>query len=305
MRTLLLTGHRGFVGTTIRRWLPSTSWADQLRLVHPADDFDLLDQAAVDAAVRETNPDWVLHLAALTHVPTAIADPVPTLEANLVGTTRLLEALRRFAPRARLLYVSSADVYGRVPLDALPIREERLPIPLNPYSVSKAATELMCRQAHLAYGLDVVIARPFNHVGPGQRPEFALSGFARSIAEIVLGQRSPELPVGNLDVTRDFSHVLDICEGFLALFDRGRSGDTYNLCSGRERRLRELVDTMIERSGCRARIVVDLARMRPADQPRVVGDAGKALRATGWAARRPLEPVLDEMIESWKRELSE
>lgn len=304
MPALLLTGHQGFVGSTFRRWLSTTAWAQQVRLIHPPDDFDLLDQEAVDATVRAAAPDWVLHLAALTHVPTAIADPVATLEVNLIGTTRLLQALRTHAPRARLVFVSSADVYGRVPADALPIREERMPAPLNPYSVSKVAGELMCRQAHLGYGLDVVIARPFNHVGPGQRAEFALSGFARSIASISLGLAGPELPVGNLDVSRDFSHVLDVCEGFLALFARGRPGDTYNLCSGRERVLRELLGTMIERSGCRARVTVDPARMRPADQPRVVGSADKALHATGWSAHRPLEPVLDEMIEFWKRELA-
>ncbi|HWS76435.1 MAG TPA: GDP-mannose 4,6-dehydratase, partial [Quisquiliibacterium sp.] len=220
------------------------------------------------------------------------------------GSTHLLQAIRAHAPAARLLLASSADVYGRAHPEELPLREDRPPAPLNPYSVSKAAAEMMCRQAHAAHGLDVVIARPFNHVGPGQRPEFAVSGFARSIAEILLGLRPPELPVGNLDVTRDFSHVLDICEGYLALLEGGRGGETYNLCSGRETRLRGLLDAMIERSGCGASVVVDPARMRPADQPRVAGDASKALRDTGWRAWRPLEPLLDEMIDFWKKELS-
>ena len=304
MKTLLLTGHHGFVGTALRDWLPSSPWADRLRLALPPDGFDLLDAEAVQALVRDTRPDQVLHLAALTHVPSAIADPVPTLQVNLIGTTHLIEAIRAHAPRARLLYASSADVYGRVPPEALPIGEDRPPAPLNPYSVSKAAAEMMCRQAHAAQGLDVIVARPFNHVGPGQRPEFAVSGFARSIAEVQLGRRPPELPVGNLEATRDFSHVLDVCEGYLALLERGRSGETYNLCSGRETRLRDLLDRMIERSCCRARIVQDPARMRPADQPRVAGDPSKALRDAGWRAHRPLEPLLDEMIEHWKKELA-
>lgn len=304
MQTLLLTGHLGFMGSAMRRWLPGSSWAHRVRLVHPPDDFDLLDADAVAAVVRETRPDWVLHLAALSHVPSAVADPVPTLQVNVVGTTRLLQALQAHAPRARLLYVSSGDVYGIVPPKALPIHEDQPLAPLNPYSVSKAAAEMMCRQAHAAGGLDVVIARPFNHTGPGQRPDFAVSAFARSIAEILLGRRAPELPVGNLDVTRDFSDVLDFCEGYLALLERGHAGQTYNLCSGRETRLRDLLDGMVERSGCAARIVVDPARMRPADQPRVLGDPGRAFRDTGWRAVRPLEPLLDTMIEYWKKELS-
>lgn len=303
METLLLTGHHGFAGSALRAWLPGSPWAARLRLALPPDGFELLDVPSVRALVRDTRPDRVLHLAALTHVPSAIADPVPTLQVNVIGTTHLIEAIRAEAPRARLLMASSADVYGRVAPQALPIPEDRPPAPLNPYSVSKAAAEMMCRQAHVAHGLDVVIARPFNHVGPGQRAEFAVSGLARSIAEIQLGLRPPELPVGNLDVTRDFSHVLDVCEGYLALLERGRSGETYNLCSGRETRLRDLLDRMIERSGCRARVVTDPARMRPADQPRVAGDPGKALRDAGWRAHRPLEPLLDAMIDHWKKEL--
>lgn len=304
MQTLLLTGHHGFVGTALRAWLPGSAWAQRLRLALPPDDFDLLDPGAVDALVRDTRPHWVLHLAALTHVPSAIADPVPTLQVNIVGTTQLIQALRAHAPSARLLYASSADVYGRVSPQELPIPEDRPPAPLNPYSVSKVAAEMMCRQAHVAHGVDVVIARPFNHIGPGQRQEFAVSGFARSIAEIRLGLRPPELPVGDLDVTRDFSHVLDVCEGYLALLAGGRSGETYNLCSGRETRLRELLDRMVARSGCGARVVVDPARLRPADQPRVAGDPAKALRDTGWRASRPLEPLLDDMIDHWMKELS-
>lgn len=302
--SLLLTGHHGFAGSALRAWLPASPWAARLRLLLPPDDLDLRDAQAVHRLLRDLRPDRILHLAAQTHVPTAIADPAGTLEVNLIGTTHLIQAIREHAPAARLLFVSSADVYGRVRPEELPLREDRAPAPLNPYSVSKAAGEMMCRQAHAAHGLDVVIARPFNHVGPGQRAEFAVSGFARSIAGILLGLRAPELPVGNLDVTRDFSHVLDVCEGYLALLERGRSGETYNLCSGRETRLRDLLDRMIERSGCRAQVVVDPARLRPADQPRVAGDPSKALRDAGWRAQRPLEPLLDEMIDHWKKELA-
>jgi GDP-4-dehydro-6-deoxy-D-mannose reductase len=304
MTTLLVTGHNGFVGTALLGWLPGSVWAGRVSVAHPSEHFDLRDPAAVEALLDRTSPDWILHLAAQSHVPTSIDDPVGTLEVNVIGTTRLLQALvrRRFA--GRFLYVSSADVYGKVAEAALPLVEEQPLRPGNPYAVSKAAAEMMCRQAHWAHGLDAIVARPFNHVGPGQRPEFSLAGFARTLAEIALGRRAAEVPVGNLDVTRDFSHVLDICEGYLALLERGRSGETYNLCSGRESRLRDLLDTMISRSGIAARVLVDPARYRPADQPRVVGDASRARRDAGWQAARPLEPLLDEMIEDWKRKLS-
>jgi GDP-4-dehydro-6-deoxy-D-mannose reductase len=284
MTTLLVTGHNGFVGTALLGWLPGSVWAGRVSVAHPSEHFDLRDPAAVEALLDRTSPDWILHLAAQSHVPTSIDDPVGTLEVNVIGTTRLLQALvrRRFA--GRFLYVSSADVYGKVAEAALPLVEEQPLRPGNPYAVSKAAAEMMCRQAHWAHGLDAIVAR--------------------TLAEIALGRRAAEVPVGNLDVTRDFSHVLDICEGYLALLERGRSGETYNLCSGRESRLRDLLDTMIARSGIAARVVVDPARYRPADQPRVVGDASRARRDAGWQAARPLEPLLDEMIEDWKRKLS-
>ena len=305
MKTLLLTGHLGFLGSTLLRWLPDSAWAGQVRVVCPPDAFDLLDPAQVDAVVRETAPDWVLHLAALSHVPSAVADPVSTLEVNLVGTTRLLLALQAYAPQARLLFVSSGDVYGAVALEQLPIAETTPPAPLNPYAVSKAAAELMCLQAHRAQGLDVVVARPFNHTGPGQRTDFVVSAWAREIAEAERGLRPPELHVGNLDATRDFTHVLDLCEGYLTLLAQGRAGEVYNLCSGRELRLRDLLDAMLARANCPLRVVPDPARMRAADQPRVVGDPGKAFRDTGWQAQRPLEPLLDDVIDYWRRELAQ
>jgi GDP-4-dehydro-6-deoxy-D-mannose reductase len=304
MRRLLVTGHDGFVGTSLLGWLPGSRWSARVLTVHPGEGFDLRDAEAVRRLVHDARPDWILHLAAQSHVPTSFDDPVATLDVNLLGTTRLLQALRAERFAGRLLYVSSADVYGTVDPSRLPIREDTPVAPANPYAVSKAAAELACLQWHRAHGLDVVVARPFNHVGCGQRPEFALAGFARSIAEIQLGLRAPELPVGNLEVTRDFSHVLDTCEGYLALLESGRSGETYNLCSGIERGLGELLNGMLARARCPARVTRDPARWRPADQPRVVGDAGKALRDTGWRAARPLEPLLDEMVDYWKRKLS-
>lgn len=303
-KRLLITGHDGFVGQRLQAWLPSSRWADLVEPVRTPPGFDLRDAASVAGAVRGARADWVLHLAAQSHVPASFADPAATLEVNTVGTARLLGALRDTGFSGRLLYVSSADVYGQVTPERLPLDESAPPNPSNPYAVSKAAAEMLCRQWRTAHGLDAVIARPFNHVGAGQRPDFALSGFARSIAEVLLGRRPPELPVGNLDVTRDFTDVLDICEGYLALLDGGRPGETYNLCSGQGRHLGALLRTMLERAGCTARVVVDPARHRPADNPHMVGSAAKAARDTGWQARRALEPALDAMIDYWKRELA-
>lgn len=301
-KRLLITGHTGFVGSHLLAWLASSPRALPAviePLVPPAG-FDLRDPLAVSALVAAARPDWVLHLAGQSHVPTSVTDPVGTLQTNLIGTTHLLQALTANDFAGRLLFVSSADIYGVVDPADLPLTEAAPLRPSNPYAVSKAAAEMMCRQWHRAHKMDVLIARPFNHVGPGQRPDFVLSGFAQAIADIALGRRPPELPVGRLDVSRDFTPVLDICEGYLALLANGRPGETYNLCSGHEQRLDVLLRRMLALAGSQARVVVDAARLRPADNPRMVGDASKALRDVGWKPTRELDRVLLDMIDYWK-----
>jgi GDP-4-dehydro-6-deoxy-D-mannose reductase len=302
-KTLLITGHDGFVGRSLLDWLPGSAWADRVTPALPPPGFDLRNPEAVAALVTATRPDWVLHLAAQSHVPTSFADPVGTLEVNLIGTTRLLQALGAQGFAGRFLYVSSADLYGAVDPALLPVTEATPLQPANPYAVSKAAAEMMCRQWQRAHGLSVLIARPFNHVGAGQRPEFALSGFAQTIAGIRLGLRPPRIPVGRLDVTRDFTHVLDICEGYLALLDRGVAGQTYNLCSGRERSLADLLQRLLTLADGQAAIEPDPARLRPVDLARMVGDAALAARDTGWAPVRELDSALLDMIDYWKAAL--
>lgn len=304
MKRLLITGQDGFVGRRLLDWFPTSPWAGRVEPIAASARFDLRDAASVAREIASAKPDWILHLAALSVVADSFLDPAGTLEVNVVGTARLLHALRSAGFEGRLLFVSSADVYGRVAPQTLPLTELALLNPTSPYAVSKAAAEMLCRQWREAHGIDLVIARPFNHVGAGQRSEFALSGFARAIAEIRLGMRAPELRVGNLAATRDFSHVIDICEGYLTLLEAGRAGETYNLCSGQERVVGEVLEQMLVRASCHARIVVDPARLRPADNPRMVGDPGKALRELGWRARRDLDDALAEMVEFWMREQS-
>src|SRR5690606_26917153 len=181
---LLVTGHRGFVGQTLQQWLPQSRWAGQFELLLPDGRVDVRDRGTISQWVKQTQPDSVLHLAAQSFVPAAFADPARTLDVNLLGTLNLLQALHENGFKGRFLYVSSADVYGAVPEHDLPVDEDRLPMPRNPYAVSKASAELLCRQWHFAHGLDTCIARPFNHTGPGQDPRFVLSGFAQRIAQI-------------------------------------------------------------------------------------------------------------------------
>lgn len=297
---ILVTGHGGFVGQTLLRWFPQSRWAGRAEWLLAPQGLDIRDRASLEAWVTEAQPDHVLHLAAQSFVPAAFRDPAETLAVNLGGTLNLLQALAHIGFAGRLLYVSSADVYGAVPAQAMPVTEERLPEPRNPYAVSKLAAETLCRQWHFSEGLDVVVARPFNHTGVGQDARFVLSGFAQHIARIAAGLQAPQLEVGNLEVTRDFSDVCDILDAYLALFDAGRPGEVYNVCSGVERRLSDVLAGMLAHAGVQARIVTDTARLRPNEQVRMVGDNHKLRHDTGWQPQCQFEETLAAMVAWWR-----
>lgn len=301
MKRLLVTGRHGFVGRTIVQLIASDPSLAGWELAPLSEQFEILEPAAVRRAVDEAAPDAVLHLAARSSVAESLRDPEGTLQVNLLGTLNLLRSLNDAGFRGPTVFVSSGDVYGMVPEDALPIGENRLPAPRNPYAVSKLAAEALCYQWSLTTGMHVVIARPFNHIGPGQSDQFAIPAFARQIVEIRNGLRPPVVTVGDIDVTRDFTDVRDIVFGYFALLDRGVSGERYNVCSGRERTVRSLLERLIELAGVEAEIVQDAARMRPAEQRRAVGDPTKIVEATGWRAQTPLDSSLASMLEEWQR----
>jgi GDP-4-dehydro-6-deoxy-D-mannose reductase len=219
---------------------------------------------------------------------------------NVVGTLRLFEGLKRAGMAPRFLFVSSGDVYGQVPEGEMPIGEERLPRPRSPYAVSKLAAEALCTQWSLTEGLDALVARPFNHIGAGQSEAFALPAFARQIAEIKAGKREAVIEVGDLEVTRDFTHVADVIEGYFVLLAKGAKGETYNIASGRDRRLRELLDRLLEIAGVKAQVRRDPARLRPAEQRVVRGQNAKIARL-GWRVTHSIDDALTGLVEEWER----
>jgi GDP-4-dehydro-6-deoxy-D-mannose reductase len=302
-RRLLVTGRHGFVGGTLARMLEEAPYAGLWELAGISPDLDLRDAGAALALVERTRPDAVIHLAAQSAVPESFRDPAATLQINLFGTLHLLQALKRQQFSGRMLYVSSGDVYGLVPAAELPATEDRVPRPRNPYAVSKLAAEALCAQWAMTEALDVVIARPFNHIGPGQSERFAVSDFARQIALIKAGAQAPVVRGGNIDVSRDFSDVHDVVDAYFALIERGRSGEIYNVCSGREISVRELLGRLIALSGVAITIEQEQARIRPAEQPRMVGDARKIFEHAGWSARTPIETSLWGALQCWEKSL--
>jgi len=300
-RRLLVTGLSGFVGATIARVLQTTAHGQRWTLANIAATLDLREQGAVSQLIAQQRPDAVIHLAAQSAVPESFRDPETTLQVNIIGTLHLLRALEAAQFRGRMLYVGTGEVYGLVPEAELPVSETRLPRPRNPYAVSKLAAEALCWQYHVSRGMDIVLARPFNHIGAGQSDRFAVSDFARQVADIAQGRQPPVLRVGDLDVTRDFTDVRDVVEAYLALLERGHAGEIYNVCSGAEHSLSSILQALMDLAGVEAKIETQVERMRPSEQRRMRGDASKIFTATGWKASTPISVSLRAALQSWQR----
>jgi GDP-4-dehydro-6-deoxy-D-mannose reductase len=298
VRRLLVTGRHGFVGNILAGMLDSEPQMADWALAPLSPDFQILDAEATRHVVADAAPDAVIHLAAQSFVPESFRDPEGTLRVNLFGTLNLLKALRDARFEGPMLFVSSGDVYGLVPEAELPISESRLPAPRNPYAVSKLAAEALCCQWAATEGMRIVVARAFNHIGPGQSDRFAIAGFAHQLADIRRGKQEPVIVAGDLDVTRDFTDVRDVVAAYFALLEKGVSGERYNVCSGIERSVRSMLDRLIEIAGVEVEIRMDRARLRAAEQRRTVGDPNKIHATTGWQATTPIGDSLAAMLNA-------
>ena len=300
MRKLLITGEDGFVGSHIRAMEQAIRADFGWELVPAPAAYDLRDQASLDALIAATRPDGVIHLAGISFVPDSFKDPEFTLQINLVGTLHLLQALKTCGFTGPLLFVSSGDVYGRLDPKDLPVDETHLPRPSNPYAVSKFAAEALCRQWAQTEGCNILIARPFNHIGAGQREDFVLASMARQIVRIGRKLQEPLIQVGDIDVTRDFLDVRDVIGAYLHLLDKGQNGEIYNVCSGKEWRVRDLILRLQRLAGVEAQLQQDPARFRPSEQRRVVGSNRKLTEATGWKQNHVLDETLNIILEDWE-----
>lgn len=306
----IVTGAAGFAGRHLLDRLagrgPIVAWhrPASTRRTHVGeirwDAVDLTDRAGVYDAVRRTSPTRIYHLAGAPNVAESWRNADTHLRVNALGTHHLLAAVRDAAPTCRVLVVSSAQVYApaQTPLD------EDAPLgPSNPYGLSKLAQEDLARRTAAADGLDVVIARPFNHVGPGQDPGFAVSSFARQIARIERGAAAPVLSVGNLEAERDISDVRDVVAAYEQVMNRAPSGRVFNVCSGRVVSIRSLLDRLLAQSTVPVKVEMDPGRLRPHDLPVLAGSAARISREIEWAPAFALETTLGDTLAWWRDQL--
>jgi len=305
---ILVTGAAGFAGSHLLdllggradvvawhrpggrppRNVPRTRW----------EAVDLLDAAQVTAAIARARPSAVYHCAGEAHVGRAWDATESTFAINVRGTNNLLRALESAGEAARVLVPSSGLVYA--PSDAA-LAETHPLAPAGPYGLSKLAQEMLAARTDGA--LAVTIARPFNHLGPRQDPNFAASGWARRIADIEAGHAAPEIAVGNLEPRRDLTDVRDTVRAYQLILERGRPGRPYNVCTGRAITIRELLDRLLARARVPIDVKIDPSRFRPHDTAVVAGDPSRLRDELGWTPTIPLDRTLDDLLAYWRGEV--
>ena len=265
----------------------------------------LMDLPALKELLAAAQPTHIFHLAAQAFVPASWQDPWNTLANNIRSQLNvLLAAIAMGATRfPRVLVVGSADEYGIVTPEELPVREANPLRPNNPYAVSKVAQDMLGYQYSVSHKLPVVRVRPFNHIGPGQSPAFVTSDFARQIAQAEAGLHEPVLQVGDLSARRDFSDVHDIVRGYHLALSAGEPGEVYNLCAGRSCSIGEMLEKLMALSTIPLGLEVDATRLRPVDTPEIVGDCSKFHARTGWQTEIPLEQSLQDILEYWRKQV--
>ncbi|QWF16149.1 GDP-mannose 4,6-dehydratase [Lysobacter capsici] len=296
-RRLLLTGATGFVGRYVMEAVENHGFPADETIVFPPS-HDLRDGAATQAFVAENKPDLVVHLAAQSFIPRSISDPEETYAVNVMGTLHLLEALSSAGFDGRFLYVSSGDVYGRVSDESLPVNGATVASPANPYASSKLAAEELCLQWGRRLGRDVLIARPFNHIGPFQSDRFVVPSLASQIVAIKAGAQAPVLDVGDIESTRDFTDVRDVVDAYAKILEFGQPGKRYIVASGIERKVSEILAELLRLADVEAEVRRDPARFRPAEQRRMAADAAETTRDTGWVRKIEFTQTLNDILKA-------
>ena len=303
---VLVTGSSGFVGRHLVRHLVESGHEPLcFDLIEPVGGQtaslrthigDLQDVAGIAQHVRTLKPDGCIHLGGIAFVPMGWTDPGLVFSVNVTGTINLLEAFRAEAPAARMVVVTSSEVYGMTPRKEV-ITEKHPLTPSNLYGVSKMAADLSAQLYAKRYNMPIVVARPLNHIGPGQSPRFVTSAFAEQLIDIAHGKKKPAMRVGNLETERDFTDVRDVARAYRLLLEKGRPGEAYNITSGTRVRIRTVLDQLCELAGVHPQIDVDPQLYRPTDSSPVI-ETVKIREEAGWRPEIPLRTTLQDILGS-------
>jgi len=297
----LITGINGFVGKHLEIFLKDKADVygtsrfnrDEKHIF----EVDLLSEAKIIELLEEIKPTHIFHLAGLSNVKDSWEHKADFIQGNVIGTINLLEAVRKTDNQIKVVTVGSSEEYGSV--SELEKVSERTKLnPISPYGISKCAISMLVNLYHMSYGLNVTHARPFNHIGPGQKRGFVTTDFAYQIAMISKGKtKDTIMRIGNLQTIRDFTDVRDIVEAYYYIGLHGTAGEVYNVCSGKGVYIKDILGILLSFSKEKIHLVVDPSRMRTADIPRLVGDPEKIFKLTGWKPKWKLKETLAEIYD--------
>ncbi len=315
MKRALIIGAAGFVGSYLIDhiqkhcvWSIVVTKMPQETMTYPGVDICDLDVLAPDSIERlleEQRPDYIFHLAAQSSVAVSWKNPGLTVDVNVKGSLNVLDAVRKLDYKPRVLLIGSGEEYGHVRENEVPVREDNVLRPGNIYAATKACQNMVGAIYAQAYGMDVMMVRAFNHVGPNQSPIFVVADFCKQTAEIEAGLKEPVIKVGNLSARRDFSDVRDVVRAYVELMEKGKAGETYNVGSGNAVEIRKILDMILCRSKKEIRVEVEPSRMRPVDVPVIEADISKLKACTGWKQKITLEETIQDTLEYWRQKLKE
>jgi len=272
---------------------------------HVSVDFqkiDLLDRNGLEKIIVIFQPHYILHLASFSSVAFSWKNPVISFQNNTNIFLNLLEAVRSVNPSIRILSIGSSEEYGNLSGCDAVFREEDDLNPVSPYAVARVSQEMLSKVYVKGYGLDIVMTRSFNHMGPGQKETFVIASFAKRLVEMRNRDASPRrLPTGDITQVRDFVDVRDVVRAYDGLLRGGRKGEIYNVCSGVGHSLKELVQQMLAILDMKVLLETDESLIRPNDNKIIVGSNEKIKRDIGWCPEIPLEQSLKDVIDFWKR----
>lgn len=312
---ILVTGMTGFIGSHLAEFLlkkelevVGTVWdKTELKNVEKIKDkvrileCDIRDGERVEEIIEEVKPDRVFHLAAQSFPTVSWDEPVRTLDTNVMGTTHIFEAIRKLDLDTIVLVACSSAEYGFVSENEVPVKENHVLLPLHPYGVSKVAQDLLAYQYHQNFGIKTVRARIFNTTGP-RKANDVCSDFTSMIVNIEKG-KAKEMKVGNLEPKRDITDVGDVVNALWLLCEKGKMGEAYNVCSSKAYRIKDLLDMAIEISDVDIEPKIDPNKLRPTDEPIIMGDNTKIREACGWIPKMSMEETLSRMLDFWREVL--
>ena len=308
MKKALIIGISGFVGGYLAQELMDNGIEVYGADIHKGKlndnikfmQINLINQESIISALTDIRPDYIINLAAISSVKSSWDMPDVTFDVNVKGVINLFESIRKVNLKSRVLLIGSSEQYGKI-TQGEKIDEEYALNALNPYGISKITQEKLAMMYKETYGIDVVLVRAFNHTGPKQGLGFVIPDFSKQIAEIEMLNKEPVMYVGNLKAERDISDVRDIVKGYYALILKGKSGEIYNIGSGKAHSMEYLLNSIIKLSSKKVSVEIDEKKFRPVDTPRIVCNNDKIIRDTGWKPEITIEKTLEDTFEYWRK----